>query len=232
MHALLNLKMVLPVVNGGRVFLCVAICTCAHFVNCGSWGLLLYWVWDAIVTMVNSSPGILLAVCSFFENVIYMFLMPTRFNVIQILLSKMHHQFSNLARSIIWVPKLSKCIFRSSNLLLIVSQKFLITILNCKAEVFWLMCSLHVGPNFIFKFLHSTLIFLKFSPKFYFQTLCHKIFLMFPPKFISFIFWFLQVLSWFLIPYNFLYRSFVFKHIFTSKFFMIFLYILYTLKSA
>jgi hypothetical protein len=73
----------------------------------------------------------------------------------------MHRRSSNLARGVILVPKLSKCEFRSSNLL-IVSHEVQIIIFKLQSGSVQLMWSLHAGANFILNFSAQHLYFSNF----------------------------------------------------------------------
>jgi cytochrome c oxidase subunit IV len=98
--------------------------------------------------------------------------------------------------------------------------KFKLPFLSYKAEIFMLIWNLHVELILIFEILRSTIIVSKFSSIFCFKTLCPIFFPIFHPKFIIFIFYSLQILSYeFHFSVKFLYRSFVFEHICISKFF-------------
>ena len=91
---------------------------------------------------------------------------------------------------------------------------------NCKVEIFFVMLTLYVGPNFVLLLVCAQLLyFLNFLQKNYFKNLCPNIFLMFSSKIYTFL------LSDFVynrchmsfVLYNFLYNLFIFEHIFTSN---------------
>ena len=139
----------------------------------------------------------------------------------------MHRWSLNLTCSVIQVPKLPKCTF-SSTILLIMPCEVQITIF--KSGSVYTYVELTCGPKFYIYLFCSTLIFLKFPPKFYFIS---KYFFQY----------FLQNLFFYLFLYifwqyefhfhiKFLYIPFVFKHNCISKFIMLFLqvYVLYLNK--
>jgi hypothetical protein len=122
----------------------------------------------------------------------------------------------NLIRGIILVPKLSNCIFRFSNLL-IISHEVQIIIIKLKSESAQLMWNLHAGPNFILKFSIQLLIFYffkilfqNFMPNIFFSNISSKI----CPFILYFFYKFVHTSFLF---YNFFYRYFLFKYICTSK---------------
>ena len=89
-------------------------------------------------------------------------------------------------------------------------MKSKLSFLNYKVEVFQLMWSLYVGPNFISEIFYSTLIFSIFSPKFCFKILCLISFSNISSKICP---------SYFLFFYKFDHMSF-FTHFYTNPLYL------------
>jgi hypothetical protein len=120
----------------------------------------------------------------------------------------MHCRSSKLAQGVIPVPKLSKCTFRSPNLL-IVSRK--VEVFELHRAYMWVqILFLKFSTQILYFIFFSKILFQNSMPNILFSNISSKIF----PFYFLFFYKFDHMSFLF---YNFLYRSFLFKYIYTSK---------------